>query len=67
MLRCLYPIQMLVIAFASYIVEAKHAALIRNVGQAILEDMSALCKWAAAASKSQSLRMRDDSKLAVHA
>jgi len=36
---------MLVIAFASYIVEAKHAALIRNVGQAILEDMSALCKW----------------------
>jgi hypothetical protein len=41
----LYFIQMLVIAFASFIVEANRAASIRDVCQAVLEDMSALRKW----------------------
>jgi hypothetical protein len=36
---------MLVIAFTRFVVEAKHATLIRDVGQALLEDMSAARKW----------------------
>ncbi len=40
--RCLDLIQMLVIAFARFIVEAQHAALIRDVGQAVLEGMPAV-------------------------
>jgi hypothetical protein len=36
---------MFVIAFTRFIVEAKHTTLIRDVGQAVLEDMSATVKW----------------------
>jgi hypothetical protein len=36
---------MLVIAFASFIVEAKHTTLICDLGQAVLEKMSAVRKW----------------------
>jgi hypothetical protein len=38
-LRDLYLIQMLVIALAGFIVEAKHTTLIRDIGQAVLEGM----------------------------
>jgi hypothetical protein len=38
-------IQMLVIAFASFIVEANHTALICDVSQAVLEGMLAIRKW----------------------
>jgi hypothetical protein len=57
-----------VIAFASLIVEAKHATLIRDIGQSVLEGVSAFfSEVVSQASKSRSLRMRDDSKSAVHA
>jgi hypothetical protein len=36
---------MLVIALASFIVEAKHTALISDIGQAVLEGMLAVRKW----------------------
>jgi hypothetical protein len=57
---------MLVIAFARFVVEAKHTTLIGDVGQSVLEGVFAVREvWEA--SKLQSLRMRDDSKSAVHA
>jgi hypothetical protein len=51
-----------VIAFARFIVEAKHTTLIRNVGQSVLEGRVCFPEAVWEASKSQSLRMRDDSK-----
>ena len=36
---------MLVIAVAGLVIEAEHAALIGDIGQAVLEDMSAARKW----------------------
>jgi hypothetical protein len=47
-------------------VGAKHTTLIRDVGQSVLEGVSAVRKWLGKLPY-QSLRMRDDSKSAVHA